>query len=74
MDALIQIIRPMDPIIFHLSSDNVCERLIKARSNRGQTSPDNGQIEFWEKRKKLLLGFNEMLFTFMVLFGFFLES
>ncbi|ABX42438.1 P-loop NTPase family protein [Lachnoclostridium phytofermentans] len=53
IETLLHIIRSMNPIIFYLSSDNVCERLIKARDSRKQTPPDNGRIEFWEKRKQI---------------------
>jgi len=53
METLLQIIKPFNPVIFYLSSENVRERVIKARINRGQTPLTDKQIEFWEKRKKI---------------------
>jgi len=53
MEMLLKIIRHMNPIIFYLSSDNVTERLIEARHSRGQPPPDDGRIEFWNKRKAM---------------------
>lgn len=46
METLLQIIRLINPIVFYLSSNNVVERLIKARSSRRETPPDDGRIEF----------------------------
>ena len=42
-----------NPKIIYLSSDNVSERLHKARINRNETPPSAKQIQFWEKRKKM---------------------
>lgn len=53
LEILLQAIYPLNPIIFYLSSENVCERLIEARQSRGQTPPTNEQINFWEKRKQI---------------------
>ena len=53
LEKLLQTIHHLNPIIFYLSSENVGERLIKARQSRGQTYPDDEKIKFWEKRKQL---------------------
>lgn len=50
---LLQTIRPFNPIVFYLSSQNVRERLINARQSRSQTPPTEEQIQFWEKRKQI---------------------
>lgn len=52
LEVLLQAICSLNPIIFYLSSNNACERLIKARQSRGQTPLTNEQIKFWEKRKQ----------------------
>jgi len=52
LETLIKLIEHLNPIVFYLSSDNVRERVIKARISRGQTLPDEDRIEFWEKRKE----------------------
>lgn len=53
INKLIQIILPLNPIIFYLSSNDVRERLIKARYSRGQIPLINEQIIFWEERKQM---------------------
>lgn len=53
LEALIQSVRSINPIVIYLSSQDVRARLIKARKSRGQSSPDHEQIEFWEKRKQM---------------------
>ena len=55
LEILLQIISRLNPIIFYLSSADVCERLIKARKSRGQTPPTNEQIRFWERRKPCIV-------------------
>ena len=53
LEILLQIISHLNPIVFYLSSENICERLIKARQNRGQTPPSIEQIRFWGRRKQI---------------------
>ena len=53
LEILINVIRHLNPIVIYLSSENVEERLIKARHCRGQTSPTKDKIKFWEKRKQM---------------------
>ncbi len=53
LEALLQVISSLNPIIFYLASNNVRERLIKARQSRGQTPLTDEQIKFWERRKLL---------------------
>ncbi len=50
--AILQMIAPLKPVVFYLSSDNVEERLRKARQSRGQNAPTPDQIHFWENRKR----------------------
>lgn len=53
LEILLQTISHLNPIVFYLSSENIGERLIKARHSRGQTPPNNEQIRFWERRKQI---------------------
>lgn len=53
LEKLLQTIRNLNLIIFYLSSENVRERLIKARQDRRQTYPDDEKIKFWERRKQM---------------------
>jgi Cdc6-like AAA superfamily ATPase len=53
LETLLQTISHLNPIVYYLSSENVSERLIKARQNRGQTPPTKEQIKFWERRKQI---------------------
>lgn len=53
LEKLIDIIRTMNPLVFYLLSDDVTERLIKARRCRNQSPPDDNRIEFWKKRKEI---------------------
>ncbi len=53
LEILLNIIKPLNPIVFYLSSQDVAKRLAKARESRGQTPPTDEQINFWEKRKQL---------------------
>jgi len=53
LEGLLQTIHHLNPIIFYLSSDNVSERLIKARISREQTPLTNEQIAFWQRRKEM---------------------
>ena len=50
---LVTIIRPLNPILFYLSSNDVSERLIQARISRKQSTPTNDYIAFWENRKRI---------------------
>lgn len=53
IEKLLKAIHNLNPVIFYLSSEDVRERLIKARQSRGQTYPDDERIKFWEKRKQM---------------------
>lgn len=53
LEALLETINHLNPIVFYLSSYNERERLIKARQSRDQTTLTNEQISFWEKRKQI---------------------
>jgi thymidylate kinase len=53
LTELLRIVQPLNPIIFYLSSQNVGERLKKARDSRGQNEPTKDAINFWEKRKDI---------------------
>ena len=53
LEVLLQTVQSLNPIVFYLSSKNVCERLIKARQSRGQTSPTDEHIRFLEKREQI---------------------
>lgn len=53
LNALLRNIEHFNPIIFYLSTDNVLERLIKARKSHGQIPLTDKQIKFWEKRKNI---------------------
>ncbi len=52
LEELLRAIRGLNPVIFYLSSDDVRERLIRARKSRGQTHPDDAKIAYWEGRKR----------------------
>jgi len=52
LEILLRTINHLSPIVFYLSSENVRERLTKARHSRGQTPLDEEKIKFWEKRKQ----------------------
>ena len=51
LNTLIETVGSFHPQIIYLSSDNVAERLKKARAGRNETPPSDGQIRFWENRK-----------------------
>ena len=51
LNTLIETVSSFRPQIIYLSSDNVAERLKKARISRDETLPSDEQIRFWEKRK-----------------------
>ena len=50
---LLQIVEPMKPIVFYLSSGDVGQRLLHARESRGQSILTKEQITFWENRKRI---------------------
>lgn len=52
MKTILQMITPLNPVVFYLSSENVEERLRKATLSRGQNAPTMDQICFWENRKR----------------------
>jgi len=53
LTKLLRTVQPLNPIVFYLSSQNVGERLTKARDSRSQTAPNEDMIAFWKKRKDL---------------------
>ena len=53
LDILLRIINHLNPAVFYLSSENVRERLEKARHTRGQPPLDEEKVKFWEKRKQM---------------------
>ena len=53
LNILLETVAMLAPRIIYLSSDNVAERLQKARENRNETSPSAEQIQFWEERKRM---------------------
>ena len=53
LSNLVTIIKPLNPILFYFSSDNVSERLIQARISRKQSTPTIDRIDFWENRKRV---------------------
>jgi len=53
LNTLIETVNSFYPQIIYLSSDNVAERLKKARTSRKETPPSDEQIIFWEKRKQM---------------------
>jgi Cdc6-like AAA superfamily ATPase len=52
LEELLKTIDHLNPLVFYLSSQNVSERLTKAKQSRNQTPPTTEQIKFWEKRKE----------------------
>ncbi len=52
MKTILQMITLLNPVVYYLSSDNVEERLKKARQSRGQNTATTDQIYFWENRKR----------------------
>ena len=61
LNTLIETIDSFRPQIIYLSSDNIAERLRKARISRKETPPSDEQIRFWEKRKVLDLAVMQRL-------------
>jgi GrpB-like predicted nucleotidyltransferase (UPF0157 family) len=53
LNTLIETVGSFHPQIIYLSSDNVAERLKKARISRKETPPSDEQIRFWEDRKDM---------------------
>lgn len=53
LEILLETVKPFNPIVFYLSSQDVAKRLIKARQSRGQPPPTGEQIRFWEERKQM---------------------
>jgi hypothetical protein len=51
LNTLIKTVDSFHPQIIYLSSNNVAERLKKARISRNETPPSDEQIRFWENRK-----------------------
>jgi len=53
LETLVGTVRHLRPIVFYLSADDVRERLISARQNRGQAPLDEAKIRFWKRRKEM---------------------
>ena len=53
ISILLETVRELNPQVFYLSSDNIAERLQKARATRNEALPSADQIKFWEDRKKM---------------------
>ena len=53
LNTLIETVGSFNPQIVYLSSDDVAERLKKARISRGETPPSDEQIRFWKNRKDM---------------------
>jgi hypothetical protein len=53
VNTLIEVVRRLSPRIIYLSSDDVAERLQKARISRKEPPPTAKQIRFWEERKQM---------------------
>jgi hypothetical protein len=50
--ALLNSLRVRKRHVFYLTTNSISEQLIKAHLDRGQETPTQGQINFWEKRYK----------------------
>jgi hypothetical protein len=61
LSVLIRTIESLNPMVFYLSTQDVCSQLTKARQSRGQTPPAYEQIVFWQKRKQMDLSLLERL-------------
>jgi len=53
VNTLIEAVIPLNPLVVYLSSENVAERLKKARECRKQSSPSDEYIQFWKERKQM---------------------
>jgi GrpB-like predicted nucleotidyltransferase (UPF0157 family) len=53
INTLIETVNQLHPQVIYLSSENVAERLRKARISRKETIPSTEQIRFWEQRKRM---------------------
>lgn len=53
INTLIEAVNQLCPRVIYLSSENVAERLRKARINRKEPPPSTEQIQFWENRKQM---------------------
>lgn len=53
LEHLIQAVLSLNPVIYYLASQNVCQQLIHARESRGQAFPTDTQIKFWEQRMRM---------------------
>jgi hypothetical protein len=53
LNTLIETVSLFRPQVVYLSSDNVAERLKKARISRKESPPSDEQIRFWENRKNM---------------------
>ena len=52
INTLLSTVETLNPKIIYLSSENVSERLHKARISRNEIPPSSEHIQFWEERKK----------------------
>jgi len=53
LSELLKVVQPFNPVAFYLSSQDVRDRLTKARESRGQTIPTEEQINYWQNRKNI---------------------
>jgi len=53
LSNFLQVIQPLNPIVFYLSSSDVGKCLAQARISRKQVMPTEEQIAFWENRKRV---------------------
>ena len=53
LNALLEIIKGFEPMVFYLYSDDVSRRVAEARNSRGQTPLTETQVQFWEMRMRL---------------------
>ena len=53
LSKLACVIQPFRPVIFYLSSEDVGQRLRKARESRKQSIATDEKIAFWENRKRV---------------------
>jgi len=61
LNTLIRIVNLLNPRLIYLSSDNVAERLQRARMCRNQSPPSEEKIRFWERRKQMDLAVMQFL-------------
>lgn len=63
IDTLLDAVSSLHPHIIYLLTNNIAERLQKARINRGETPCSEEQINFWEARKQADIAVMKQLST-----------